>query len=68
MWDKQDGVPGTGDLPVHPNTCWSIELAVTVPVDGWAEPVAIMLEEDVVFDGERVDWLDGRQTELYLID
>ena len=67
MWDKQDGVGGTGDLPVHPNTCWSIELAVTVEVEGWDEKVMIMLEEDVVFDGERVDWLDGRQTELYLI-
>jgi Xaa-Pro aminopeptidase len=68
MWDKQDGVPGTGDLVVDPNTCWSIELAASVRVEGWTEPVAIMLEEDVFFDGERVDWLDGRQTELYLID
>ena len=38
-----------------------------MPVEGWDEPVAIMLEEDVFFDGERVDWLDGRQTALYLI-
>lgn len=67
MWDKQDGVPGTGALPVHPNTCWSIELAVTVPIEGWPDPVMIMLEEDVVFDGQRVDWLDGRQTALHLI-
>lgn len=67
MWDKQDGVPGTGALPVQPDTCWSIELAVTVPVEGWSEPVMVMLEEDACFDGERVDWLDGRQTELHLI-
>jgi hypothetical protein len=67
MWDQQDGVPGTGALPVQPDTCWSIELAVSVRVQGWSDPVMIMLEEDAFFDGERVDWLDGRQTSLHLI-
>jgi len=67
MWDQQDGVPGTGALPVQPDTCWTIELAVSVRVQGWSDPVMIMLEEDAFFDGERVDWLDGRQTSLHLI-
>lgn len=68
MWDNQLGQSVTGALGVHAGTCWSIELAVSVPMPGWpGDRVAIMLEEDVVFDGERVDWLDGRQTALYLI-
>jgi hypothetical protein len=68
QWDKQGGVPGTGRLPVDANTCSSIELAAFVPKPGWpGDRVAIMLEENAFFDGTRVDWLDGRQTELLLI-
>jgi Xaa-Pro aminopeptidase len=67
LWDHQDGVPGDGDLPIHPDTCWSIELMAEVDVPEWGGPVRMMLEEDAVFDGERVSWLDGRQTELWLV-
>lgn len=68
LWDHQDGVPGDGDLPVHPDTCWSIELMVEAEAPEWGGPVRVMLEEDAVFDGTRVDWLDGRQTELWLVE
>ena len=34
MWDKQGGVPGAGDLPIHDRTCYAIELSITVPVAG----------------------------------
>jgi len=67
MWDQQGGVPGTGDWPLRANTCYAIELGATVSVPEWGRSVDIMLEEDALFDGERVRYLDGRQTELHLI-
>ena len=68
LWDRQDGVPGAGDHPLHPDTAYSIELsgASTVPEWGDAE-VRFMLEQDAWFDGERCTWLDGRQESLHLI-
>ena len=68
LWDRQDGVPGTGDHPVQPDTAWSIELAVTVEVPEWGgQEVRIQLEEDAFFDGERARWIDGRQERLFVI-
>ncbi|MEM1422900.1 MAG: M24 family metallopeptidase [Planctomycetota bacterium] len=68
MWDKQGGVPGTGDHPLHDRTAYAIELSIleTVPEWGGME-VRIMLEEDAVFEGGEVRYLDGRQTELRVI-
>ena len=68
MWDQQGGVPGTGDWPVHADTAWSIELNATVAVPEWGgKAVRFMLEEDAWFDGTTCRFLDGRQTELWLI-
>ena len=67
LWDQQGGVPGTGDHPLHPGTCYAIELNAAVEVPEWGETVRVMLEEDALFDGETVRYLDGRQTELHLI-
>lgn len=68
MWDRQDGVPGTGDYPLYPNTAFSIELNATVPVPEWdGQEVRIMLEQDAFFDGDHVWYIDGRQTALHLI-
>jgi Xaa-Pro aminopeptidase len=68
LWDAQDGVPGAGDYPVYPDTAYSIELGVDVDVEEWdGATVSIMLEEDAFFDGERITWMDGRQTALHVI-
>ncbi len=68
LWDQQGGVPGAGDYPLHPHTAYSIELNAAVPVPEWdGQTVRVMLEEDAYFDGERVRYLDGRQTALLLI-
>jgi Xaa-Pro aminopeptidase len=68
MWDNQQVVPGPGDWPLHPATCWSIELNAAVTVPEWGgQEVRFMLEEDAVFDGETCRFLDGRQTELWLV-
>lgn len=68
LWDQQGGVPGKGDVPLRPNTAFSIELNAAVDVPEWdGQEVRIRLEEDALFTGETVRYLDGRQTQLYLI-
>ncbi len=68
LWDQQGGVPGQGDYPVFPDTSYSIELSVVVPVAEWdGSPVRFMLEEDAFFDGAACNFLDGRQTDVWLI-
>lgn len=68
LWDQQGGVPGAGDHRLHPNTAYSIELSNASVVPEWnGERVSFMLEQDAWFDGGVCTWLDGRQTELWLI-
>lgn len=69
LWDRQDGVPGRGDVPVLANMWFSTELQVTTPIPEWGDqPVRMMQEEEaeVTPDGE-VRWVLRRQTELHLI-
>ena len=67
LWDQQDGVTGAGDYPLYPNTAYSIELNNAVFIEQWNKEIHIMLEEDAFFDGEKVEYIDGRQVELMLI-
>lgn len=67
LWDQQGGVPGNGDYPLYPNTAHSIELNTEVYVPEWNRNILIMLEEDAIFDGEKVWYIDGRMEEFYLI-
>jgi hypothetical protein len=68
LWDQQGGVPGAGDYAVFPDTAYSIECSVRFDVPEWdGQEVSFMLEEDAWFDGERVEFLDGRQTSLWFL-
>jgi hypothetical protein len=67
LWDQQEGVPGAGDYPLYANTAYSIELNAKVNIPEWGKDIRIMLEEDAFFDGKEVRYIDGRQTELWLI-
>jgi len=67
MWDKQDGVPGTGDDTLRYKTAYSIELNAASTLPGWKEPVRIMLEEDAYFDETGIHYINGRQKQLYLL-
>ena len=67
FWDNQKGDPRS-EYPLHANTAWSIELTSYNAVPEWAgQRVDFRSEEDAFFDGTRVRFLDGRQTELTLI-
>ncbi|MCB9299384.1 MAG: aminopeptidase P family protein [Lewinellaceae bacterium] len=67
LWDQQDGVPHNGDYPMFANTAYSIELNTAVFLPEWNKEIRIMMEEDAFFDGKEVRYIDGRQTELFLI-
>jgi Xaa-Pro aminopeptidase len=69
MTDYQEGVPIRGDYVFQPYTWHSVELNVTYKVAEWGgQDVRFALEEDAAIlpDG-KWDWIDGRQTEFYLI-
>ncbi|RDV26136.1 M24 family metallopeptidase [Alteromonas aestuariivivens] len=68
MWDAQGGVPVEGDYPLHANTAYSIELNAATDAPQWGGAVRIMLEEQAWFDGKSVHYLNGRQTQLLLIE
>lgn len=68
MWDLPAHVAHTGDWPLHANTAYAIEGSIKTPVAEWDEQfVNIKLEQTAVFDGERVIYLAGRQTEWHLV-
>jgi len=70
MTDYQEGVPVRGDYIFQPYTWHSVELNVTHKVPEWGgQDVRFALEEDAALmpDG-KWDWINGRQTEFYLIN
>ncbi|MGE5578746.1 MAG: M24 family metallopeptidase [Bacillota bacterium] len=68
LFDHQEGVPGRGDYELFADTCHAMELCAKKPVPEWGgQVVTAALEEDIWFDGERVRFLDGRQTAFHLI-
>jgi hypothetical protein len=68
LWDRQGGVPGAGDYPLHFDTVYSIELNVRAAVPEWGgEDVQVALEQDAAFTRSGPFFLDKRQTELLLI-
>ncbi|GHD37061.1 M24 family metallopeptidase [Halioglobus pacificus] len=67
LWDQQEGVPVAGDYPLYPDTAYSIELNAASTIPEWDKEIRIMLEEDAFFDGEKVTYLKGRQTQFHLI-
>jgi Xaa-Pro aminopeptidase len=69
LWDRQEGVVGRGDVPLRPNTWFSIELQATTPVAEWGgQPVRMAQEEEALIeaDGTR-RWVLRRQDALHLV-
>lgn len=68
MWDNQGPTPVLGEWKLSPNTAYAIEGNVKVPVAEWNDQLLqIKLEQSAVFDGKRVHYLAGRQTEWHLV-
>nr|BCX01333.1 MAG: Xaa-Pro aminopeptidase [Bacteroidota bacterium] len=69
LWDRQEPIPGRGDVEVRPNTWFSIELAVRVPIPEWnGQELWVGLEEDAAIgpDGKTF-WVLTRQSRYHLV-
>jgi Xaa-Pro aminopeptidase len=69
LWDRQEGVPGRGDVKIRPNTWFSIELGARTPLSEWdGQELFVGQEEDAAIDGEgKISWVLRRQTKYHLI-
>jgi Xaa-Pro aminopeptidase len=69
LWDRQQGVPGRGDVLILSGTWFSIELAATTSVPEWGgKDLWVGAEEDAVIDESgRASWVLKRQTEYHLV-
>ncbi len=68
MWDNQGPTPVRGDWKLYPSTAYAIEGNIKAPVPEWdGQMVQIKFEQSAVFDGEKVWYLAGRQTEWHLV-
>ena len=69
LWDRQQGVPGRGDVRLLPSTWFSIELSTLTPVPEWGgKELFVGAEEDASIDeAGRIAWVLRRQTEYHLV-
>jgi hypothetical protein len=68
LWNNQEKIPGTGDLKIRNSTCFAMELNCRSPLLSWDDqPVYGFLEETVAFRNNKIDYLDGRQEELFIL-
>jgi hypothetical protein len=69
LWDRQQGVPGRGDVPILPSTWFSIELASKTPVPEWNnQELNVAQEEDAAIDASgKISWILRRQTKYHLV-
>jgi len=66
-WEQVNNA-GRGDVKLVPWSCFTCELSVTSPIPEWGgTEFRLPLEQDVVFTGEKVIFLDGRQTRFHLV-
>src|SRR5262249_19244632 len=69
LWDRQMGVPGRGDVPILPDSWFSIELQATTPIPEWGgKELFVGQEEDAAIDASgRISWILQRQTTYHLV-
>jgi len=69
LWDRQQGVPGHGDVPILPSSWFSIELSGQTEIPEWGgQALWVGQEEEAFVDAEgKVDWVLKRQTNYHLV-
>jgi hypothetical protein len=69
LWDRQDGVPERGNVPLRANVYYAVELNAVTPVPEWdGQRVRMALEEDAEQTAEGpMRWILKRQTEFHIV-
>lgn len=69
LWDRQEGVPGRGDVLFLPSTWFSIELQATTGVPEWNNMALRSAQEEDAAMGEdgRMSWVLERQATYHLV-
>lgn len=69
LWDRQEGVPGLGEVKLIANNCHAIELNSSTPVPEWDnQDVRMALEEDACMTADgNMEWALNRQTKFHLV-
>jgi Xaa-Pro aminopeptidase len=69
LWDRQEGVPGRGDVLLLPNTWFSIELGARTKIPEWDnQELFVGQEEDAVINEDgKIAWALRRQTSYHLV-
>lgn len=65
-WEQVNNV-GRGDVKLVPWSVFTCELSVTSPVPEWGVDFRLPIEQDIVFTGDKVFFLTGRQTAFHLV-
>lgn len=65
-WEQVNN-PGRGDVKLVPMSCFTAEMSITSSIPEWGVDFRMALEQAVAFLGDRVVFLDGRQTGFHLI-
>ncbi len=65
---EQANTGGRGEVPMRPNSTYTMELSAQMPIAGWGgQSVKLGIEEDVIFTRAGVEIIDGRRTEFCLV-
>ncbi len=69
LWDRQQGVPGRGDVPLKTGTWFSIELSARTPVPEWnGQELFVGMEEEAWLTPEgKMKWVLPRQERYHLV-
>ncbi|WP_044022163.1 M24 family metallopeptidase [Bacillus sp. SG-1] len=67
LYDKQEEIPGRGELLIQDNTCYALEFNVRTYIPEWNQYIPIYLEEPISFSGGKVHYMAKRQKGFYLI-
>ena len=62
MYDNQGFVPGHGELVMHDDTCYALELNIAQKVPEWDDQLVYMyLEETIAFTGGETCFMDDKR-------
>jgi Xaa-Pro aminopeptidase len=69
LWDRQEAIPGRGDLPLLPSTWFSIELSIRHPIPEWGgTELFVGMEEDAILGADGgIRWVLSRQENFHLV-